>query len=198
MPDLEKFDKIFYYKKALIDPQSIIDLIEISDQSLTDETSIPKWQEWIASGDIPYSFGYQKIFHPSVEFDINTNIQLINSTLRNAIINVSNDYAKINSINIGELMPLSVSKYSTSKSMGPHVDDYEDGEDPNISVVLYLNDNYIGGELHFPEQNITIKPQAGSIVVFPSVAPYYHESLPVESGIKYMSPGFWRKNNKVV
>jgi len=77
--------------------------------------------------------------------------------------------------------------------MGPHVDDYGNGDDPNISVVLYLNDDYVGGELFFREQGVKIKPEAGSIVIFPSVEPYYHESLPVESGIKYMAPGFWRK-----
>ena len=198
MPNPEVFDKIFYYKDALKDPQAIIDLIEISDKDLNDSTSIPKWQEWSASGDVPYVFGYQKRFTDKVDIDNNMDIQAINSALKNAIAQVSSHYAKVNNIDIGSLAPLSVSKYSTGKSMGPHVDDYDDGENPNISVVLYLNDNYIGGELHFPEQGVTIKPEAGSIVVFPSTAPYYHESLPVQSGTKYMSPGFWRKNNKVV
>lgn len=192
------FDKVFYYENALEDPQSLIDLIEISDKDLNDNTSIPKWQEWSASGDLPYVFGYQKRFTNAAETDSHMDIQVINSTLRDAIIKVSNDYAEKNQIDIGMLMPLSVSKYSTGKSMGPHVDDYDDGENPNISVVLYLNDNYIGGELQFPDQSIKIKPKAGSVIVFPSTKPYFHESLPVESGIKYMAPGFWRKNNKVV
>ena len=78
--------------------------------------------------------------------------------------------------------------------MGPHVDNY--GQ-PNLqtlmSAVAYLNDDYEGGELHFPEQNVTIKPSAGSIVVFPSEAPFYHQSLPVTKGAKYMSPAFWTK-----
>lgn len=198
MPSLEQFGKIHYYKNVIQDPDYLINLIESSDEYLTDNTSIPKWQEWSASGDIPYVFGYQKRFKEDVDLDKTPDIRRINNILKEAIVESSNLYADAYQINIGELMPISISKYSTTKSMGPHVDDYEDGEDPNISVVLYLNDNYEGGELYFKDQDVLIKPQAGSIVIFPSVKPYYHESLPVKSGTKYMSPGFWRKTNKVV
>lgn len=195
MLSLEKFDKISYYKNVVLDPKSLIDLIEISDKDLTESTGIPKWKEWTASGDVPYVFGFQKRFTDKVDLDSHMDIQVINSILKDAITSASNHYAEDHKINIGKLMPLSISKYSIGKSMGPHVDDYNNGDDPNISVVLYLNDDYTGGEINFPEQNVTIKPEAGSIVIFPSVEPYYHQSLPVTSGTKYMSPGFWRKNS---
>jgi predicted 2-oxoglutarate/Fe(II)-dependent dioxygenase YbiX len=198
MLNVERFEKISYYKNVIDNPDSLIKLIEDSDLNFTKETSIPKWEDWSASGDIPYTFGYQKRFTKEITKEDSKESQEINDILKNAIINSSNDYAKYYNIEIGSLMPLSISKYSTGKSMGPHVDDYEDGDNPNISVVLYLNDNYEGGEINFPEQQITIKPEAGSIVIFPSVKPYYHQSLPVLSGIKYMSPGFWRKVNKMV
>lgn len=195
MLNVEKFEKISYYKNVIENPKLLIDLIERSDTYLTENTSIPKWQTWTASGDSPYQFGYQKRFNNNVENDESPEIKEINTTLKNAILNASNNYAKEHNIDIGILMPLSISKYSTGKSMGPHVDDYNDGDDPNISVVLYLNDDYEGGEINFPKQDVTIKPEAGSIVIFPSVDPYYHQSMPVVSGIKYMCPGFWRKIN---
>ena len=198
MIKVERFDKISYYKNVIENPESLINLIETSDKILSNYTSIPVWQQWIASGEEEYVFGYQKRFKDSIDQDTDINIQAINFILKKAIIGSSEDYSKHYDINIGNLMPLSISKYSTGKSMGPHVDDYNNGDDPNISVVLYLNDNYEGGEINFPNQNITIKPEAGSLVIFPSVEPYYHQSLPVISGIKYMSPGFWRKTNKMV
>lgn len=34
------------------------------------------------------------------------------------------------------------------------------------SVICYLNDNEVGGELDFPELNVSIKPPAGSMVSF--------------------------------
>lgn len=189
----EDFEKISYYKNVILDPKFLIDLIERSDEHLTESSRIPKWSEWTASGDVPYIFGYQKRFQENAENDADSDVRRIATILKMAIEESSINYASRHGIDIGKLAPISVSKYSTGKSMGPHVDDYGNGDDPNISVVLYLNDNYEGGELFFKEQNIKIKPEAGSIVIFPSVEPYYHESLPVKSGTKYMAPGFWRK-----
>lgn len=54
-----------------------------------------------------------------------------------------------------------------------------------VSSVMYLNDEYEGGELWFPYLDITLKPQAGDVVLFPSTYIYAHASLKVKSGIKY-------------
>lgn len=51
--------------------------------------------------------------------------------------------------------------------------------------MAYLNDNYEGGELWFPRFDLTIKPQAGDIVVFPSTYIYEHASQDMISGTKY-------------
>jgi hypothetical protein len=37
----------------------------------------------------------------------------------------------------------------------------------HISNLLYLNDDYDGGELYFPEHDFKIKPEAGMLVSFP-------------------------------
>ena len=54
-----------------------------------------------------------------------------------------------------------------------------------VSAVVYLNDNYEGGEIEFVRQGLVIKPEAGDIVVFPSNFVYEHASLEVFSGTKY-------------
>jgi len=55
-----------------------------------------------------------------------------------------------------------------------------------VSAVIYLNDNYEGGEIHFPRlDNLTIKPEYGDIAIFPSNYVYEHASLPMKSGTKY-------------
>jgi hypothetical protein len=55
-----------------------------------------------------------------------------------------------------------------------------------ISVVVYLNDDYEGGEIWFPRMNsLSIKPKAGDIVVFPSTYIYEHASQDMISGVKY-------------
>jgi predicted 2-oxoglutarate/Fe(II)-dependent dioxygenase YbiX len=50
---------------------------------------------------------------------------------------------------------------------------------------VYLNDDYEGGELWFPRFNLTIKPKAGDVVVFPSTYIYEHASQDMVSGTKY-------------
>jgi len=55
-----------------------------------------------------------------------------------------------------------------------------------VSAVVYINDDYLGGELKFPRMdNFTHKPRVGDIVLCPSNYIYEHASLPMVSGTKY-------------
>jgi hypothetical protein len=55
-----------------------------------------------------------------------------------------------------------------------------------VSIVIYLNDDYEGGEIYFPRlDNLKIKPKAGDIVVFPSIFIYEHASEEMINGTKY-------------
>lgn len=54
-----------------------------------------------------------------------------------------------------------------------------------VSMVAYLNDNYEGGELYFPRFDLTIKPAAGDLFIFPSTYIYEHASMPIIQGTKY-------------
>jgi predicted 2-oxoglutarate/Fe(II)-dependent dioxygenase YbiX len=57
--------------------------------------------------------------------------------------------------------------------------------------IIYLNDEYEGGELFFPKYNIHIKPEPGTLVFFPSTNMYAHGVTEVTDGIRYTSPHFW-------
>jgi hypothetical protein len=54
-----------------------------------------------------------------------------------------------------------------------------------VSLVAYPNDDYEGGELYFRLQNLSIKPDAGDLYIFPSNYMYPHRAMPVTSGTKY-------------
>lgn len=54
-----------------------------------------------------------------------------------------------------------------------------------VSLVAYPNDDYEGGELNFRLQNLTVKPKAGDLFIFPSNYMYPHKAMPVHSGTKY-------------
>lgn len=56
---------------------------------------------------------------------------------------------------------------------------------------LYFNDEYLGGELEYPDLNILVKPKAGSLYVHGGHI--VHGSLPVlDEGIRYFSTIFVR------
>lgn len=38
----------------------------------------------------------------------------------------------------------------------------------DFTALIYLNDNYSGGEICFPDQGIEIKPKAGSVIIWPA------------------------------
>lgn len=91
----------------------------------------------------------------------------------------------------------------------PHADkELHIGEDrgkPNdfpyydIAGLFYLNDDYEGGELYFPDQGIQFKPKAGSAYFFPGDMNYIHGVTEITSGIRYVCPFFWTilsHNNK--
>ncbi len=182
----EVYDKIVYYTELFDKNFDIISLIE--DDENNKNGILPKWTNWGPS-DQKVVYGQQKRFNDQDLYKVD-----IIKNIYDAIVVCSKDYGDRYNIDIGNLTPLSVSKYFEGQSMGSHVDSY--GENPKevLSIVLYLNDNYKGGELYFKNQEIKIKATAGSLIAFPSSSPYFHESLPVTSGIKYISPGFWIKN----
>lgn len=60
----------------------------------------------------------------------------------------------------------------------------------NITSLSYLTDDYLGGELHFPEFELTIKPKSGDMLLFPSR--YKHQILELKSEHRYTMPMFFQ------
>ena len=65
--------------------------------------------------------------------------------------------------------------------------------DPSIqyAAIFYLNDNYEGGQLFFENLNISLKPKAGSLVLFPGTEEFKHGVTVVNPGpTRYVLVGF--------
>lgn len=78
----------------------------------------------------------------------------------------------------------SILKYSKGQHFVDHIDDFP-GINRRISSVYYLNDDYVGGEISFTRFNITYKPKANELILFPSTYSYNHSVSPVEDGTRY-------------
>jgi hypothetical protein len=83
---------------------------------------------------------------------------------------------------------LSVAKWEQGTSLNLHVDDLGYMTDNHIPTLIYLNDDYDGGEISFVTHDITIKPKIGDLLIFPGNMHYAHEVKEVLSGTRYTLP----------
>lgn len=83
-----------------------------------------------------------------------------------------------------------IQRMQESVELKAHTDQHTD---PSIkyAAIVYLNDDYIGGQLFFPNKDIQLKPKPGSLVLFPGNDEYNHGVKHVGSGpIRYVLVGF--------
>lgn len=64
----------------------------------------------------------------------------------------------------------------------------------NVSVLMYPNDDYAGGEITFPDYDLFIKPKAGSMIMFPGNGAYKHTVERVKEGTRYTMPSWYSFN----
>ncbi len=70
---------------------------------------------------------------------------------------------------------------------------FDQGTNPELqkAVIIYINDNYNGGELFFPDHGFEIKPSARSMIIFPGTEDYMHGVKEVLDGpTRYVLPSF--------
>jgi prolyl 4-hydroxylase len=72
------------------------------------------------------------------------------------------------------------------------------------TALIYLNNEFTGGETEFPQINVKVIPQKGKLVVWDNLNPdgsldytSIHAGLPVTSGVKYIAV-IWIRENKFV
>lgn len=58
--------------------------------------------------------------------------------------------------------------------------------DRDISLLLYLNDDFSGGRLVFAHFGYEYRPKAGDLVWFPSDHRYLHRAHPVDQGVRWV------------
>ena len=75
-------------------------------------------------------------------------------------------------------------RWSNGSKMQPHVDVYAQ-KHMHIVCMYYINDNYDGGEIFFPDYDLKIKPKSNSLIVFPGNENYVHGVTEVSKGFRY-------------
>lgn len=194
-------ERIFYFEGILDDPEYAIRMHnELEPLVSSDNTEVfHKLESWQTSDEEPHVYGTKRM---------STRVNLENTKNEE----VKDFYLKIDSLfdeagryyfeklgldyQDGKLMTdFAMFHYKTGEEMGPHVDDdYQLLVDPIATGLIYLNDNKIGGDLWFPEQDVLIKAVPGSMVIFPCVKPFYHSSTRIQQGEKYHIGTGWKRH----
>lgn len=91
------------------------------------------------------------------------------------------------------LTGINLQRYMINDFLDKHTDDHEGHRIHNQKVfyggVLYYNDDYLGGELNYPDLDIVHKPKARSLVLHSGKI--LHRTLPVKSNsVRYISTVF--------
>jgi len=196
--NLKQNERIHYYRNVIENVQELIDTIEDTDNILKDEKVLSKWK---MSSTKPhkndeepykfhtYEFNEEKTLTQEVsDIDYVLNVQ---KSIYDPIKTVSTHYAETHNFTISTLSNLKINKSYPGKHLGPHADSHGNDNSAKISIVVFLNDNFDGGEMLFRKQKVMVKPVSGSILIYPSVDPFYHQPNLIKSGIKYTVTGFW-------
>ena len=217
-------DKVYYYEDAVKNLDEIMSsLSELEDTYMGDGKNM--WETWTASNDRDHIYGDTKSFNlefiNTLDGLYKEKMTFIYNSIMDSFYSVSKDYAEsIGDYETPNLFPtFNIKKYYTGTYMGAHFDQLDGDTTLRYSLVMYLNDYFEGGEISFSlkdyennnaerrphedydnEQNnnvvdFGIKPKAGSVIIFPSSAPYYHTAHLVKSKFKYMVPSHWIHNN---
>lgn len=193
---------IIYFKGAIKNYQEIIDIVE----SISND-AISEWEPWNGHGS---TSRYGEIKHVKREKIVYINSDEDRAKAAYAINGLTNkmsecmiEYADIFNIDRKALYyavslltdprtTMGINKYDQNAFMGAHVDFNEDNYYLAYTIVVYLNDNYEGGELYFNDLGIKIKPEAGSVIMYPSALPYTHQSMEITKGRKMLITHHWQ------
>jgi hypothetical protein len=68
----------------------------------------------------------------------------------------------------------------------------------DVASVLYLTDDYSGGEFYFINYDYKIKPKAGTAIIFPATHQYAHGVTELISGERITMTSFWPRVKSMV
>lgn len=198
---------IIEFKNVIDNPSSLITKIENLDLKIINNsnvTSLKSWEPWTYKYDNPDMpvLCMSKIIPSEIELnrhDVFYKDQLeITNVFKEAINNSVDAYCKIYT-NLSKSLKsqekfAKLLKYSSGSMMPAHSDN---GYTSRIlSLIIYLNDDYEGGELFFKNFDLTIKPKSGSVLCFPSSFIYLHEVKKITSGSRYSYPVWFHNKTK--
>ena len=138
--------------------------------------------------ELPYTengFGStfdRKIFSKALE---------IRKRIQNAIV----DFMKIDAPIYADCLQLN--RWRPGDKQDPHADGEMAGEEKHpyprreYGSILYLNNEYEGGNLYFPQYDLELEPKPRMLGFFPGTLDYLHGVREITNGTRYTLSAFW-------
>lgn len=92
---------------------------------------------------------------------------------------------------------LQVVRWIRGYELKPHADKENPNGDPHpfpwrdFATLVYLNDDYVGGEIYWPNKNKELKPKKGTLAIFPGTLEFLHGVRDTTEGTRYTLPSFF-------
>lgn len=201
-------DKVYYYSDLISNPKDIHDDFANADGWAVRFGNKDDDGNWIP-GDSTYI--------ETIELEVNQ----VNSELFDQMISCVKHYME--SHGYGEFDQMyflptervwGVDRHFPGTHLVTHSDTVPEFGKTGFTVLLYVNDDYEGGELSFSikegeedgllfiginsewpasmqDVDFWIKPEACSIVIMPALSPYFHTAHNITSGTKYLVKNFY-------
>jgi hypothetical protein len=196
MYDLEILnDWIFYYKNCLTEPYKYINFLEELDNNEESYSNIEKWKDWKSKNNSEILYGKKKNIKKFLKTNnekLDRKILYISNSITSAIYMCGKNYFfhfPQDKFTFEIDYNFFINKYFTNVVTGPRAGNSTNEKDYTFTALINLNDDYQNGEINFLNQNIKIKPEASSILIFPSSSSYIYELESVVGKEKYMAVG---------
>lgn len=198
------YEDIYYYTNVFEDAEKILQLFEELDSVPESYSVIEKWSPDNSERLRKNLYTLNGELDQMSEGPVKEKIAWLINTILNGIKKVAQDFYQQIGLTIEPniMDSLHICKYEPGGTIGFHFDAEVNGA-LLYTIAIYWNDGYEGGELSFKIANttrkelpntpdseiivLTVKPEAGSALVFPATAPYFHSSLPLKEGVKYFT-----------
>lgn len=178
-PSLHVYNNVFPNGKEFID--------ELND-AMNEDIRL-NWS-WARTSGEDKSSNEQGMYRTNQEFPIghhlgNERLKALDTQVFEATTKLISQYSE--QYGIGDLNDegYNILKYENGTMYKRHHDCGGQHKNRVVSMLLYLNDDYEGGHLEFPHFDVSYKPKAGDLVLFPSNYTFAHTAHPVTSGTKY-------------
>lgn len=105
-------------------------------------------------------------------------------------------------VSLNQIEPLQCVRYGEGQQFKPHFDSISTNHRLH-TILVYLNDDFAGGETYFPELNKYVRPKRGSALYFLNrdddnlvILHSIHAGLPIAEGTKYAC-NIWVRNQPI-